>query len=401
MTLAEVLEPVGTGEFLQQFVGRRPAIIKGAVGRFRQLVTWPDLNQALSTLRVDDRRAYLIQNARPLPESSYVVRYGARGAALLNGEAVTRHVAGGATLVVTKVDELLPAVRQLAESCERVFQNYTGVNLYAGWRTDNGFDVHWDVHDTLILQIKGQKDWTIWAPTREHPMPDDPVQPVPPTAEPFWQGILADGDVLYMPRGWWHVARPRNELSLHLTFGLRHPTGIEMLKWMVEQAYASVEARMDVPHWASERDQNSWLQSIREVCTAMLADGAIDRYMRDATATATSRPILRLQDSVTATPTLRDATPLRLTSGHRLHFSGDEGASMLSFQVKGVDWECHAALKPALALLNHIEPCTLAGMRERVPAHMRPVLRAYVNTLVMGGVIWAEPEEEVELRAYA
>ncbi len=66
-----------------------------------------------------------------------------------------RFLAGGATLSINKVDELFGEVQALAELVEELFRIQLGVYLYAGWRTDNGFDLHWDRHDTIILQISG------------------------------------------------------------------------------------------------------------------------------------------------------------------------------------------------------------------------------------------------------
>ena len=41
---------------------------------------------------------------------------------------------------------------------------------------------------------------------------------------PLWEGMLEDGDLLYIPRGWWHVATPLDEPTLHLTVGVNNLT---------------------------------------------------------------------------------------------------------------------------------------------------------------------------------
>jgi ribosomal protein L16 Arg81 hydroxylase len=394
MTVAEILAPLEVAEFMRDYVGRRPAIIEGVPGRFHHLVTWSELNDALSRVRADNERVLLIKNARPIPSARYLVSFGREGVTHVNGPALAKEVAEGATLVVAKVDELLPGIRRVAESCERRFHIYAGVNLYAGWRTDNAFDVHWDKHDTLILQVKGQKDWKVWAPTREHPLADEPIG-TPPEGEPYWQGVLHDGDVLYMPRGWWHVAHPRNQLSLHVTIGLKHPTGIDLLAWVMERARESVQARSDVPHWSGAEEQEVWLQTMRDLCASVLSAGAIDRYLETTTAKAHARPIVRLRDTMSAMPALHDLTRLRLTSGSRLEMHARDGDGMISFRAAGADWHCSAALRPALTLLNHVEPHTLQEMRTQIDAVSRPLLRPFMAGLHIGGVIWAEPDDTV------
>jgi len=53
--------------------------------------------------------------------------------------------------------------------------------MYAGWRTNNGFDLHFDDHDTMILQVFGRKRWQVFNPTRLHPFKKDAEEAVKPT----------------------------------------------------------------------------------------------------------------------------------------------------------------------------------------------------------------------------
>src|SRR5947199_6443406 len=48
-------------------------------------------------------------------------------------------------------------IRYLATSLARTLRAAVYVNLYAGWRTENGFPVHWDDQDVLILQLEDRK----------------------------------------------------------------------------------------------------------------------------------------------------------------------------------------------------------------------------------------------------
>ena len=120
-------------------------------------------------------------------------------------------------------------ITHLAESLERVFRVRIQVNAYAGWRTSHGFDLHWDDHDVFILQIAGRKKWKVYGMTRKYPLARDvePATDKPDT--PLWEGMLEDGDLLYIPRGWWHVATPLDEPTLHLTVGVNNPNGADLL----------------------------------------------------------------------------------------------------------------------------------------------------------------------------
>src|SRR5205085_5224558 len=100
----------------------------------------------------------------------------------------------GATLVVDVVDEIYEPLTALAGSPERELREKIQVNLYAGWHTSPGFDVHWDGHDVIVLQLAGRKSWAIYGETRKYPLANDVVKDSPPAEEPMWSGTISDGD---------------------------------------------------------------------------------------------------------------------------------------------------------------------------------------------------------------
>ena len=116
----------------------------------------------------------------------------------------------------------MPPITDIAESLERLFRVRIQVNAYAGWRTSHGFDLHWDDHDVFILQVAGRKQWKVYGMTRKYPLAVDVEPTVEKPDAPLWEGMLEDGDLLYIPRGWWHVATPLDEPTLHLTVGVNN-----------------------------------------------------------------------------------------------------------------------------------------------------------------------------------
>lgn len=394
MTLEDALAPLSLDEFLHTYVGQQYLLLRGTAGRFHPLMSWDDLNGALERVRVNENRVSLVKQSKGVPRESYVETSKSGAAQYLIGPALVKHVSDGATLIVNQIEELIPDIRRLAESCERVFQIYVSANLYAGWRRDNGFDVHWDSHGTLILQLRGRKDWKVWKPTRQHPIGGDRSEITPkPTEDPIWEGTLEDGDVLYMPRGWWHVAFPRDEPSVHITIGLNHPTGLDLLTWLTERMRDSVDVRLDVPFWKDAAAQAEWFGRVRAACIAALDDRAIERFLEHTTGRAHARPFVRLPEQSVgsgAAPVVDDTMHLRLMRGSRLHLQPSERAGMIAFVVNGSTWQCHEGLAPALRQLNHIEPVTLSDLRRTVDARFLPLLRPFLGSLISAGIVWAE-----------
>jgi ribosomal protein L16 Arg81 hydroxylase len=402
MTFDEAIEPLTVPEFVARHLGTRYLLAKPGVPRFRGLVQWDEVNQALRHVRFSPQRLRLVQNGKTIPASAFTfVDDDASGGSSLDGRRFERFLANGATLSINKVDELFPEVQTFAESCENQFRIPVGVNLYAGWRTDNGFDLHWDRHDTLILQISGRKHWTVYEPTVDHPLEDRLLTPPPtPTGAPIWEGLLEEGDLLYMPRGWWHVARPLDEPTLHLTAGLRHRTAATLLKWIGAELNKQTAFRMDLPVNGSRDEQAAYAATVRDLVTAALTDDVVEQYMRMVDHEIPARPRVHLPDAAMSKPVrLEPDTPLRLASGHQLHIDPPREGRTVTFAAGGSDWSCDLALVSALRLLRGGRPTTMKEMGAAVEPMYKLPLRMFVETMLARQVIWAERPRKDEVVA--
>jgi hypothetical protein len=128
----------------------------------------------------------------------------------------------GATLVLSRMHEMHPPLGRFCRGLERIFLHAVQTNIYLTPPGAQGFRVHYDTHDVLILQVQGEKLWRFWptpwvpfanthTPWENQPSPDE---------EPRSQ-MLRPGDVLFVPRGILHEAASQGALSsLHLTIGI-------------------------------------------------------------------------------------------------------------------------------------------------------------------------------------
>lgn len=135
--------------------------------------------------------------------------------------------------------------------------------------------------------------------TREYPVEGDPKKENPP-AEPLWEGMLEDGDVLYIPRGWWHVAIPLDEPTLHLTFGIHRVNGLDFMSWFLDRLRAHRDMRNDLPRLGSAEEKQQHLERLRQVVDESWTPGLFDEYFRSLDTHARSRPQFALP--WTATP---------------------------------------------------------------------------------------------------
>ena len=362
VSLSEILEPYAPEEFLASFWGVNFLRARGAAGRFARLMPWARLSEILRQGRLDFPRLRLVKDGKPLPVE-------------------------GATLVLDAVDELHEPLDDLAAGLELFFREHVQINLYAGWQTSRGFDLHWDDHDVFILQVVGRKRWSIYGETRPAPLVADVEKAERPTGEPLWQGTLEDGDLLYIPRGWWHVAEPLAEPTLHLTVGIHNRTGLDLLRWLSERMRASEAFRRDLPRMASPIERAAHLARMREALFAEMDESLLERFYEDLDAQAQARARVSLPWGATpqAVPGSVRAV-VRLVAPRPLKLEEAEGVVELSAMNRR--WRF---AKDALVILRPLaerRACTIAELCDEARGRLeeRTVL-AFVRELALCGLV--------------
>lgn len=139
---------------------------------------------------------------------------------------------GGSSLLLNQVQKRHRATGVLCRRLEIalsqsnvVLARHIGANAYLSPPDSQGFSIHYDPHDVLVLQLEGHKYWRIYKRLIEFPIapPADPISPE--EAGPRLLELeLAPGDLLYLPRGVLHEARTGSESSLHLTLSMETVT---------------------------------------------------------------------------------------------------------------------------------------------------------------------------------
>lgn len=156
----------------------------------------------------------------------------------------------GCTVVLDGLD-LLDSSMEVA--C-RALQWWSGervqVNIYLTTQDTAGFDLHWDDHDVLVVQLAGSKTWEVRGTSRPAPLRRDAAENTNPSTEVLWSGPFHAGQVMHIPRGFWHRATRADRgagFSLHATFGITQRTGVDWLCWIADRAREQELFRHDLP----------------------------------------------------------------------------------------------------------------------------------------------------------
>lgn len=140
----------------------------------------------------------------------------------------------GDTVRLIGVEKFWPPIALLIADLQEALNATVGANLFLTPAHSQGFAMHFDLVDVMVLQLAGAKQWFIWEPTYEKPTETKLVRQslkdltVKDESKLTLREeiLLKPGDFFYMPRGYYHKALAVDELSLHLTFSI-HP-----LYWM-------------------------------------------------------------------------------------------------------------------------------------------------------------------------
>lgn len=384
----QVIAPMGRADFLRGPWDKEFVHISGTPGRFSHLLSWDELNAALEQHRLTPPRLKLYLGGQPVDARRFLTTPNL-GVPRLDSGGLAACLGEGATLILDDVQEVAPRVRALMQAFQAALHTDAFANLYASWHSQNAFDLHWDPQSAMVLQLAGRKRWVVHKPTRLHPLDNDLEAAPRPTGQPVWDGMMEDGDVLYLPRGWWHVAYPVNEPSLHLTVSLTPPKSLEFLGWVVSRLRAEEAVRANLPALAGEAALAAHVKTLRRLIDGMLTEKTAGEFLREWEANIGPAPHIRVQQAAYEQfAPLADASRVRLGTLNRLFFSLRDGVFV--FNAAGRSWTVPPDLVPALEMLSNARDVSLAELAARVPASAAANLRNSLGVLARAGVVIIE-----------
>jgi lysine-specific demethylase 8 len=226
---ARPLPAVAAGAATDPVLADRPLLLRGAAAAWPAVRTWtPDLFAA--------RFASLpVTPSVNLPDTEVPYRYRDRDyrRAMSLGELVRRMRAGERCYVDQMDIAGYPGLEADFDFAAFGPRDIKVIALWLGALTSSG--LHYDWVDNLFAQIHGTKQVVLAAPDQApalYPFPDNhtksQVAPLHPDLRAFprfaraelFTGSVEPGDVLYIPKGWWHFfAAPGASISLTCWYG--------------------------------------------------------------------------------------------------------------------------------------------------------------------------------------
>lgn len=222
-----------------------------------RLLTPGKLLDLIMRRSLSSARLRVLQSGRDLHPSTFISTRPIRrseGVPMVDMERLGRLLKEGATLVLDAVNTYDATLEVACRALQWWSRELVQVNAYLTTGDAAGFNLHWDDHDVLIVQVAGEKSWEVRGLARPAPMYRDAEPNPAPPEEIVWRGTMKPGSVMHIPRGYWHRATREERgdgFSLHLTFGFPQRTGVDYLTWLADQSRRQELLRHDIDRWGS------------------------------------------------------------------------------------------------------------------------------------------------------
>ncbi len=173
----------------------------------------------------------------------------------------------GKSLRVDSIQRFSFSIMQLCRSLQLSIGAHINVNLYlTPGRGQRALSRHYDMHDVFVMQLFGTKEWNVYDPPVINPLEHLALQhhETPEQMRSFrlrneqregsstilrHSFTMRPGDLLYLPRGFWHDAETGSgQVSCHLTIGVQPSTYLDLLTIAIgEAASRAADLRATLP----------------------------------------------------------------------------------------------------------------------------------------------------------
>jgi len=307
-----LLAPIAPAEFLESVRLQAPLHVPAPdPERFAGVMSWADLTALVNQSSIwSPASLHLVHHNRRLAAEEYCRRERTREGAdgwVPDLERVRGWLASGASLVLNDIAELTPGVKQVARLLAETLGAKVQANLYCSWQAEPGFGSHFDVHEVFALHVAGRKTWRIYGRHIEDPIAHPRFRTLGQDFHERHKGPLgqevrmAPGDLLYIPRGWYHDALAESAGTIHVAFGVIGPIGLDFLSLLYERAVEDPLFRRTVPGEPAARDAH--VAALAERLAALAGEDAVRRrFAESAAGFRHAHAELTLPDDVTGAP---------------------------------------------------------------------------------------------------
>ncbi|MCH7309028.1 cupin domain-containing protein [Acinetobacter sp. NIPH 1852] len=241
--------------FKKDFMYREPHLFKNAVNS--DGFTWNNINELYSRGDIS-HRDFKLMNGYEVDKDEYVEAYDNLGATEYRciKSTLYEYLRNGATLVYNRIKNE-PFVDHISKQIANFAEAHTITSGYAAFSSKSSYKSHWDTRDVYAVQLLGKKRWILKKPNFDLPLYMQQTKYFSDIQEPeevYMDVTLEAGDILYIPRGWWHDPLPLDGETFHLAVASFAPTGFEYVQWLEQIAPNILACRQNFTNFECDKE---------------------------------------------------------------------------------------------------------------------------------------------------
>ena len=224
-------------------------------GRFDDLLSEADVERLVCSTGIRYPAFRLVREGSQLAVGAYTSEVSWRPPFTSTADVprVLAEWEAGATIVLQALHVHWHPLAVFCRLLEEALGHAVQANAYYTPRGSQGFAVHHDTHDVLVLQVAGEKRWLLYDPVLELPLKHQRYSPsLGEHGGPTDDLVLQAGDTLYLPRGWLHQAETSATDSLHVTIGVAAHTWLDAAKAALDASEDDLALRRGVGQGATD-----------------------------------------------------------------------------------------------------------------------------------------------------
>lgn len=290
-----MLGAVGAEAFFSEYFGKKPLHIKGDASFGAWLMNATRLSGLLDMASIwDEHSLKMSLDRQRVPTEQYcepMPALGGQDVMRPSASRITHWLSQGASLICNDIDKLTPELNETADVLEQIVGARVQANLYYSRQQRQAFAAHFDTHHVLAVHCEGRKTWNIYSQRAENPVPHEMFWQMTDEehekakGELLFQAEMAPGDILYLPRGQYHDALADSDRSLHVTFGMIRPTGLDWLGLIYDVAIRDGAMRADLPSVAEHSGDQALAEHLHQLA-ARVSEVANEPEMQQKLITA-------------------------------------------------------------------------------------------------------------------
>jgi ribosomal protein L16 Arg81 hydroxylase len=304
-TLEQILAPLSLDSFFSEWWDRRPLhISRNDPSYFDSLFSLNWLEEVLQRSDLQIPFILILMADRQIPGAEYTRSLNYKGdspaANYIDPKKVLEYYSQGATIQINGLEKLSAPLMRLNQSIGVYLGFPTRMTGFLTPPAANNAQAHRDPVDLFAVQLGGRKRWKIWDCPQMLPASAMPRHlnrgGAPSTYKLLHDFTVAEGDTLYVPRGFYHQPMTTDCYSFHISLQAQVYTWYDVVSSVIHQSLirlgADPEFQKPMPTETLEQEyERLAARMIQEFRREARLKNAMDEiYSRQVKNTYPSRP---------------------------------------------------------------------------------------------------------------